>query len=234
MLNLIGWGRTTSDAFTLSAYVVFDTDDMQYSVLSTESPWLPQPGDVFTDPVGLTDTVVSVETADPTTFKGINNFFGWTDGFATIVRKTSSVPGNRANFRGIARAFDNPATKSTDLILNSGNIIEDLYNVVGDFYAPPGFPYASTIEVVPQTDLILIRNAWYFAPQGLKVLINTAPSNRFVIEDDGPSDIDENKIFTNSGADITVAPGESVALIRDTQDANNTFWRAGRNSPLVP
>lgn len=227
MFDLIGWGRATSTATSLSAFVSFDAGE--YSIHSQESPWLPQPGDVFTDSAGLVDTVVSVDSGDPNLFNGINNFAGWADGFATIVRKTSSVPASVANFRGIARAFDNPVTKSTDLVLNSGNSIADDYSSAGDFYAPEGFGHASIIEVNPTLSSVAMRAIFYHAPQGVKILWNVnASTNDFEVFHNQSVLIPETAILTTTGQGIIVRPGESVAIIRDNVINR---WRCGRNSP---
>lgn len=227
MLDLIGWRKTTSDTFELQAYVGRLLG--QYFVIAGDA-WQPAPGDIMVDAAGLSDTVVSVKDSTPEEFEGLFEHSTWTSGFATITRKASALP-KIADILGPASAVDNLNTRETDLSLTAGFVIADSLAANANPYTPAGWPYASEIEVSPDSDLLEIQTAMWFAPQGEKVLMNTHASNRYVIKHDFGTPIPESKIIMTDASDITVKPGESVALIRDTSIDR---WRAARNSPLVP
>lgn len=230
ILDLIGWYKSSSDTFTLRARVTQDGGDDSKYTIEANGPWVPKAGDVVTDSADQVDTVMSVE--DSLTYFGVVGASGWTDGFATIVRKTGARP-HTVDFRGIARAFDNTLTKATDLALNSGNSITDALAVSTTSYAPAGWAYASIVEIDPQSDELFIRTAHWHAPQGVKRLINVSTTNRFVVTHNSGVSIPEEAIQCPGAANIAVGPGDSVTLVRDTQGSNDQ-WRLVEAQVLNP
>lgn len=226
--DLIGWARTTSGDFTLTTVV--GRTFGQYAVIAGDA-WQPVAGDVFVDPNGLSDTVVSVDPGTPTEFTAVNEHAGWTDGFATITRKASAIP-SVANFNGPAVAFDDPARQVTVLGLSAEYTIAHTFSTSGRLN-PTGWAYASIIELTPGFDEVEIRSAMWFAPQGVKLLVNVHASQDIVIKHDNGTDIPEGLIFTLDGADLAFGPGETVALIRDTLGSNDR-WRAVRSTRPPP
>lgn len=227
MLDLIGWARTTSGDFTLTAVV--SRFGGQYTVLAGDA-WLPAPGDVFEDPNGLVDTVVGVNPLDPLEFFGVNEHVSWSTDFAIITRKASALPSS-VNLLGPVTAFDDPTAGVTVLGLNAEYAIAAPFSATGRL-SPTGWAYASIVEVSPATDLLEIASAMWFSPQGTKLVINVHADNRVVIKHNSGADIPQGLIFTLDGADITLGPGESAAFIRDTLGSNDR-WRAERNSPTI-
>ncbi len=228
MLGLIGWGESTSDTFTLIEFVTVNAGG-GYDI-AINGPWIPEPGDTFTDPSGQVDTVVRVEDpgASLQTFHGVINFGvgTWVTGQTTIVRKRSAVPPATANFRGVASAIDNPSAGRTDLTLGTGNVIRHTLASNTQAYSPPGWAYASTVVVLPSGNPTEIRSAHWWAPQGVKLIINRHATFSLVIKHSDEA-VSRNEIFMADAADITLTQFQSAALIRDTQ-GSNFRWRATR------
>ncbi|NRA03266.1 MAG: hypothetical protein HRU00_11780 [Myxococcales bacterium] len=229
MLDLIGWRKTASDTFVLRAFVLRLFG--QYSTVLGDA-WEPTPGDSITDPAGLTDIVVSVKDTSPGEFEGLFEHAGWTTGMATITRKAQPLS-KTVDILGPATVEDNPVTRETDIVLNAGYTIEHIMTATDPVYGPPGWPHASVVEISPQTDLLEIQRAMWFSPQGSKLLVNTHATNSFVVKFNLGGPLPESNIVMYNLLDITVAPGETVAFIRDTR-ATNDRWLAARNSPIVP
>ena len=230
VLGLIGWYKSRGETWTLEDHVTQDGADLtKYTLRNAFGPWTPQAGDVFTDG-SLSDTVVSVESS--TVFYGVTGPSGWLDGFATVTRKTQSATPHVVNFRGKAKAIDDASARSTALALNSGNTIAAALSANSDPFVVAGLDYASVVEVSPASNLLEIQTVHWYAPQEVKVLVNVHASNSFVVSHDhsGVGTLAREKIITNTSADITIAPGASIALVRDTQGSNDR-WRAARNSP---
>lgn len=227
MLDLIGWARTTSDDFVISAVVTRIAS--QYAVVAGDA-WQPTVGDVFTDVNGLIDTVVSVDPVTPTEFTAVNEHAGWADGFAIITRKAAAIP-SVVNFNGPVVAFDDPLTQTTVLGLTAEYAIAETFAANGRLN-PTGWAYASIVEVTPSTNLLEVQSAMWFSPQGTKIVTNVHASNSLVIKHDDAFDIAQGKIFMVDEDDITMGPGDSVAFIRDTLGSNDR-WRAERNSPAI-
>lgn len=226
--DILGWYRTASAAWVLEDIVTQGVTNLrEYTLRDSNGPWSPQAGDVFTDANGLSDTVMAVQSA--TVFFGIVGPVGWADGFVTIVRRAPTERAHSVNFRGTVKALDNALLRTTDVALRGGNVIAASIGANVTSFAPPGFDYASVIEVTPATYLLEIQSAHWYAPQEIKILINVDADNDFAVVHNHGGVEPREAIITNTGANIQVRPGESVALIRDTQGVNNR-WRAARNS----
>ena len=224
ILDIIGWYKSSSDVFTLRARVTQDGADFsKYTLDDTDGSWVPKAGDVFTDSAEQSDTVMSVE--DPLTFFGVVGAAGWTDGFSTVVRRVGARP-KEANFRGSVRAFDNPVTKATDLVVGSGNSIADTLSANAVSYAPTGWAYADVVEIDPQSDLLELQTLHWHSPQGAKILINVNAANRFVIKHNSGVSIPEESAQCPGDADVTVEPGVSAMLVLDTR-VGEDHWRIG-------
>ncbi len=223
-LDILGWYKTTGDDFILRAYITFNAGDGGKYDLQPNGPWDPRGGDVITDVNGLTDTVASGLVSD--SFKGLTNHATWSTGLATVTRRISNIPSQIAHFSGMVGATDDPLKQETVLTVDSDFIIAHTLSADVSSFFPTGWPYASVIEITPSSSGFEIRSAHWNSPQQVKELFN-AGSESYIIKNLLAGEIEEEKIRCAGGADLTVLPGETIMVVRDTQGSNDR-WRAAR------